>query len=59
VAALIERELGEKPQLVHGSYGQFKIRVADREVLDGGAMTLLGVVPTNAVILEKVGAALK
>jgi hypothetical protein len=58
VAALLERELGEPIDRVHGPYGQFRIDVDGREVLDGGLVAALGVVPSNAKILETVRTAL-
>ena len=59
MAALLKRELATEPDLVHGPYGQFKIEVDGREVLDAGAMALLGVVPTNSRILAVVSHALE
>ena len=59
MAALLKREHGTEPELVHGSYGQFKIDVDGREVLDAGAMAALGVVPTNSRILAVVSNALE
>ena len=58
MAALLERKLGEPIERVHGSYGQFKIDVDGQEVVDAGLLAALGVVPSNATILEKVQAAL-
>jgi len=59
VAALLKRELGTEPDLVHGPYGQFKIDVDGLEVLDAGAMAALGIVPTNSRILAVVSKALE
>ena len=58
MAALLEREFGEPIERVHGPYGQFRIDVDGREVLDGGPMAALGIVPSNASILATVRAAL-
>jgi len=58
VAALLEREFGEPIDRVHGPYGQFRIDVDGHEVLDAGVMAALGVVPSNARILETVRSAL-
>jgi hypothetical protein len=58
VAALLEREFGETVIRVHGPYGQFRIDVDGREVLDAGVMAALGIVPSNATILETVRTAL-
>ena len=54
MATLLRRELGIEPELEHGAYGQFRILVDGREVLDAGAMAALGIVPSNDRILETV-----
>ena len=59
MAALLKRELGVEPELVHGAYGQFKIEVDGREVLDAGAAAALGIIPTNSRILAVVSRALE
>ena len=59
MAALLRRELKVEPALVHGAYGQFKIAVDGREVIDGGIMTALGVVPSNERIVQAVREALQ
>ena len=59
MAALLERELGQKVDLVHGAYGQFKIEVDGREVLDAGVMAALGIIPSNDAILAAVRAGLE
>ena len=59
MAALLKRELGVESDLVHGPYGQFKIEVDGREVLDAGAAGVLGILPGNARILAVVGRALE
>ena len=58
MAALLESELGETVARVHGPYGQFRIDVDGREALDAGVLAALGIVPSNATILETVRAAL-
>lgn len=45
--------------MVHGPYGQFHIDVDGREVIDAGLVAALGLVPSNAAILEAVGNALE
>ena len=59
MAALLKRELKIEPELVHGPYGQFKIEVDGREVVDGGAAAALGIVPSNTKIVAVVGRALE
>ena len=59
MAALLKRELATEPALVHGPYGQFKIEVDGREVLDGGVMAALGILPSDSRILAVVGNALE
>jgi len=54
VAAVLEREFGQEIDLVHGAYGQFKIEVDGREVLDAGMMAALGIIPSNDSILAAV-----
>lgn len=58
MAALLEREFEQKIERVHGPYGQFCIDVDGKEVLDAGILAALGVVPSNATILETVRKAL-
>ena len=45
--------------MVHGSYGEFKVLVNDQIVIDAGALTALGVVPSNRRIIEAVRARLE
>jgi len=44
--------------MVHGRYGEFKVLVDGREVIDGGAMAALGVLPSRRTVLEAVRASL-
>lgn len=43
MAARIRRELGVEVEMVRGRQGEFKLPVDGDTVIDGGAMTLLGV----------------
>jgi hypothetical protein len=54
VAARIRRELGLDVDMVHGKYGEFKVLVDNEIVVDGGALTFLGVLPSGRVVLEAV-----
>ena len=58
MARLLERELGVTPELVHGAYGQFRIELDGREVLDAGVMAALGILPSNERIVQAVREAL-
>ena len=49
--------LGEDVELENGNYGEFKVFVDDKEVVRGGALAFLGVLPSvdevrNAVAAE-------
>lgn len=59
MAAHLRREFGRDIAMVHGSYGEFKVLVNDQVVIDAGALTALGVVPSNRRIIDAVRARLK
>ena len=42
--------------MIHGSYGEFKVLVNDRVVIDAGALAALGVVPSTRRIIDAVRA---
>ena len=42
--------------LVKGHYGEFKVLVDGNVVIDGGAMTVLGVLPTGRKVVDTVRA---
>jgi hypothetical protein len=54
VAARIRRELNTEVQMVRGRYAEFKVLVDGEEVIDGGAMAMLGVLPSARTVLEVV-----
>jgi len=54
VAARLRREFGTEVDLVHGRYGEFKVLVDDKIVIDGGALAFLGVLPSTQEVLVKV-----
>jgi len=58
VAARLRRELGTEVDLVRGRYGEFKILIDDKTVIDGGALAFLGVLPSAREIIAKVRDAL-
>jgi hypothetical protein len=59
VAARLRREFGRDIGMLHGSYGEFKVLVNDEVVIDAGALTALGVVPSARRIIDAVRARLK
>ena len=40
--------------MVHGRYGEFKVLVDDRVVVDGGRKVILGIMPSADTVLEAV-----
>jgi hypothetical protein len=54
VAARIRRELNTEVQMVRGRYAEFKVLVDSETVIDGGAMAMLGVLPSARTVLEAV-----
>ena len=47
MAAKLRRDLGVEVDMIHGSYAEYKVLVDGETVVDGGALTALGVVPTG------------
>jgi len=58
VAARIRRELGTEVDLIHGRYGEFKVLVDDRTVIDGGPLAFLGILPSTPEVIGTVRNAL-
>jgi hypothetical protein len=54
VAARIRRELGVEVDMVHGSYGEYKVLVDNDVVIDGGALVVVGVMPPARKTVERV-----
>jgi hypothetical protein len=54
VAARLRKELGTEVDLVHGRYGEFKVLVDDKTVIDGGSLAFLGVLPSTREVLATV-----
>ena len=44
--------------MVHGRYGEFKVLVDGETVVDGGALAVLGLLPSGSKVLETVRARL-
>jgi hypothetical protein len=55
----MRRELGIDVSMVHGHYGEFKVLVDDRIVVDGGALAFLGIMPSARDIINLVQEALQ
>ena len=58
VAARLRRELRTEVEMVRGRYGEFKVLVDGKTVVDGGALAALGVLPSGRKVLEAVRATL-
>lgn len=56
MAAKLRRDLGIDVEMVHGRYGEYKVLVDGQTVIDGGALTALGVVPASRRVVEAVRA---
>ena len=54
VAARLRRELKTDVDLVKGRYGEFKVFVDDKVVVDGGALVTLGIMPSGKKVVEAV-----
>lgn len=58
-AARLRRELKIDVDMIHGHYAEYKVLVDGELVIDGGALTALGVVPGGKKVVEAVRARLK
>jgi hypothetical protein len=58
VAARLRRELGIAVDAVRGHYGEYKVLVDGDVVVDGGALVILGVMPSARDTVAKVRARL-
>ena len=54
VAARLRRELETDVDLVKGRYGEFKVLVDDKVVIDGGALVALGIMPSGRKVVDAV-----
>jgi hypothetical protein len=54
VAARLRRELRIEVEMVRGRYGEFKVLVDGKPVIDGGALAALGVLPSGRKVVEVV-----
>ena len=54
VAAKLRRALNTDVDLVKGRYGELKVLVDGKVVVDGGALVTLGIMPSAKKVLETV-----
>ena len=54
VAARLRRELGIEVDTIRGHYGEYKVLVDDEVTIDGGALVILGVMPSARKIVDVV-----
>jgi len=54
----MRRELATEVDMVRGRYGEFKVQVDGETVIDGGALAILGVLPSARKIIDSVRARL-
>ena len=57
-ATFLRRELGVDPVVVEGHYGELSVEVDGKEVINGGALAFLGVLPSLRRIRDAVAAKL-
>jgi hypothetical protein len=57
-AAFLRRELGVDAELLEGHYGELSVQVDGEEVINGGALAFLGVLPSLRRIRDAVAAKL-
>ena len=58
MAARLRRELRAEVEMVRGRYGEFKVLVDGKTVVDGGKLAALGVLPSGRKVVEAVRASL-
>jgi hypothetical protein len=58
VAARLRRELHTEVEMVKGRYGEFKVLVDGKTVVDAGALAALGVLPSGRKVVDAVRAKL-
>ena len=53
-AARIRKDLGIEPKMVHGRYGELKVLVDGRIVIEAGRASFLGILPSVDAIVGAV-----
>ena len=56
MAARLRRELGIDVETIRGRYGEYKVLVDGRTIVDGGPLVMVGVMPSARKIVDKVRA---
>ena len=54
MAVRLRRELGVDVETIRGHYGEYKILVDGNAVVDGGPMSVLGLLPSARMVVDKV-----
>ena len=54
MAARLRKELGIEAEMMHGSYGEFRVLVDGREVVGAGSLGFLGVLPPVQAVVDTV-----
>lgn len=54
MAARLREDLHTDVAMVHGRYGELKVLVDDRVVVDGGKKVILGIMPSADTVIEAV-----
>lgn len=54
MAAKLRRELQIEVDTAHGRYGEYKVLVDGETVIDGGALAVLGVLPSARKVVAAV-----
>ena len=57
-AAYLRKQLGVEVELVEGHYGELSVQVDGEEVINGGALAFMGVLPSLCRIRDAVAAKL-
>ena len=50
----MRKELGIEIEMVHGHYGEFRVLVDEQTVVDGGALAVLGILPSAREVVKRV-----
>ncbi len=54
MASKIRRELGVEVEMVRGRYGEYKILVDGRSVIEAGLLSTMGILPSGRKVVEVV-----
>jgi hypothetical protein len=58
VAARLRRELQADVEMVKGRYGEFKVLVDEKTIVDAGSLAMVGILPSGRTVVEAVRARL-